>query len=322
MLLEMQNKIKSYQKTKSRHITLKKISVTIHSAHIICREVSLDLNGRLRTTPYVDAYWYYGKPRQWIIYNLMKSSRTKFKYALRKCKNNEKTILADKLVTQLNNKSDKEFWKEIKTKTNSRVKLPNKINNASGDKQILQLWKTHMNIFNCVNKSNCSNTYDELQGNHILFSSDMIDDEEITIPSQDRNREVPDLPDFDIRDEQTLSNTQREDWLLPQEHLHGARPRQTGRERPPVIDNRPLMDAMKNTAVRNPSRTLLLSPGRRILMEEEIFTPPRGAARPLSLRVYHVRYKPYLDLSLMVFRKTDYEMVVSVRRTLGRRWIC
>ena len=148
------------------------------------------------------------------------------------------------------------------------------------------------------------------------------DDEEITIPSQDRNREVPDLPDFDIHDEQTLSNTQREDWLLPQEHLHGARLRQTGREHPPVIDNRPLMDATENTAVRKPSRTLLLSPGRRILMEEEIFTPPKGAARPLSLRVYHVRYEPYLNLSLMVFRRTIYEMAVSVRRTLGRRWIC
>ena len=52
------------------------------------------------------------------------------------------------------------------------------------------------------------------------------DDEEITIPSQDRNREVPDIPDFDIRDEQTLENTQREDWLLPTEPMHGARPRQ------------------------------------------------------------------------------------------------
>ena len=37
------------------------------------------------------------------------------------------------------------------------------------------------------------------------------DDEEITIPSQDRNKEVSDVPDSDIRDEQTLSNTQRED---------------------------------------------------------------------------------------------------------------
>ena len=60
------------------------------------------------------------------------------------------------------------------------------------------------------------------------------DDEEITIPWQDKYRNVPDIPDSDIRDEQTLSNTQREDWLLPTEPMHGARPRQTGRDRPPV----------------------------------------------------------------------------------------
>ena len=101
------------------------------------------------------------------------------------------------------------------------------------------------------------------------------EDEEITMPSQDRNKEVSDKPDSDIHDEQTLSNTQREDWLLPKEHLHGARPRKTGFERPPVMDNRPLMNAMDNTTVRDPSRTLLLPPGRRVLMEEEIFTPPR-----------------------------------------------
>ena len=144
------------------------------------------------------------------------------------------------------------------------------------------------------------------------------DDEEVTIPSQDRNREVPDFPDSDIRDEQTLSNTQREDLLLPTEPLHGARPRQTGREQPPVIDNRPPMDATgKKNAVRKPSRTFLLSPGRRILMEEEGFTPPRGAVRPLSLRVHHVRY-----LSLMVFRRTVYGMAVSARKILSRWWIC
>ena len=77
------------------------------------------------------------------------------------------------------------------------------------------------------------------------------DDEEVMIPSQDRNREVPDFSDIDIPDEQTLSNTQREDWLLPTEHLHGARPRQTGRERPPVIDNRPPIDATGGAAIRN-----------------------------------------------------------------------
>ena len=95
------------------------------------------------------------------------------------------------------------------------------------------------------------------------------DDEEAMIPSQDKYGKVPDIPNSDIHDEQTLSNTQREDWLLPTEPMHGARPRQTGREHPPVIDN------PGNTAVRNPSRTFLLSPGRRTSMEE-VFTPPRG----------------------------------------------
>ena len=136
------------------------------------------------------------------------------------------------------------------------------------------------------------------------------DDEEVTIPSQDRNKEVPDFPDIDIHDEQTLSNTQREDWLIPTEPLHGARPRQTGRERPPVIDNRPPMDATGGAAVRKPGRTLRLSPGRQILMEEEVITLPRGggASGPLSLRVHHVQY---LNLSLMIFRRTVYGMVVA-----------
>ena len=51
------------------------------------------------------------------------------------------------------------------------------------------------------------------------------DDEEVTIPSQDRNRDISNFPDTDIRDEETLSNTQRQDWLLPMEPLHGACPR-------------------------------------------------------------------------------------------------
>ena len=35
------------------------------------------------------------------------------------------------------------------------------------------------------------------------------DDEEITIPLQDKNREVPDIPDSDNRDEQTVKYTTR-----------------------------------------------------------------------------------------------------------------
>ena len=49
------------------------------------------------------------------------------------------------------------------------------------------------------------------------------DDEEIKIPSQDNAG----IRKVDVRNEQ-LENTQGEDWLLPTESRHGARPRQTG----------------------------------------------------------------------------------------------
>ena len=79
-----------------------------------------------------------------------------------------------------------------------------------------------------------------------------------------------------------MSNTQREDWLLTNEPMHGARPRQTGREGPPVIDNQPPTDATGGAAVRQPGRTLLLSPGRHNLMAEEVATPPRGGGGGVS----------------------------------------
>ena len=87
-----------------------------------------------------------------------------------------------------------------------------------------------------------------------------------------------------------------------------------------MIDNQPPMDATGGAAVRKPGRTLLLSPGRQILMEEEVITPPRGGGvRPLSLRVHHVGYEQYLNLSLMIFRRTVYGMAVCVKRILCGR---
>ena len=136
------------------------------------------------------------------------------------------------------------------------------------------------------------------------------DDEEVMIPSQDKNKKVPDIPNSDIRDEQTLSNTQQEDWLLPTEPMHGARPRQTGRERPPVIEIQHLGMLRDFPVV---ARTADFRGKRRYSHRRG------GAVRPPSLRVYHVRYELYLNLFRMVFRRTGYEMTV---RTLGRRWIC
>ena len=137
------------------------------------------------------------------------------------------------------------------------------------------------------------------------------DDEEITIPSQDRDRKIADVRNIDIRDEQS-ENTQQEDWLLPTEPMHGARPRQTGGERLPAMENPVFRDEAEIYVVQRPSGTLRLSPGWRIVMEEETFTPPRGGGgvQPLSLRVCNERY-------LKLFRRTDREKLQVAGRDAG-----
>ena len=53
-------------------------------------------------------------------------------------------------------------------------------------------------------------------------------DDEVTLLRHRRNTDVTDILDSDIRDG---LDTQREDWLLQTESLHGARPRWITRER-------------------------------------------------------------------------------------------
>ena len=87
-------------------------------------------------------------------------------------------------------------------------------------------------------------TADQMESGHRkLDYGTPTDDEDVTLPPHNRATEVPDNPDTDIRDRQAMSDTQREDWLLQTEPLHGARPRQTSRERPPVIEDRPPLEA-------------------------------------------------------------------------------
>ena len=102
------------------------------------------------------------------------------------------------------------------------------------------------------------------------------DDDEVTLPPHDRATEVLDFPDTDICDRQTLFDTQREDWLIQTEPLHGARPRWPGREQPPVIEDQPLLEAAGGVDGQKPDQAPLFSPGRPILMEEKVKTPPRG----------------------------------------------
>ena len=83
-----------------------------------------------------------GKPRNGQIYELMCKTRSKFKYMLRKCKRKKNSFLADKLTKKFSDKNDKEFWRDIKNMTNSKVPLPNMVDNAKGA-EIPVFWKHH-----------------------------------------------------------------------------------------------------------------------------------------------------------------------------------
>ena len=105
-------------------------------------------------------------------------------------------------------------------------------------------------------------------------------DDGITLLRHKRDTDVTDILGSDIRDG---LDTQREDWLLQTEALHGARPRRITRERPrPIGDQTGVMnlEAAGGTGGRQLEhhgfQAPLLSPERQILMEVEVITPPRG----------------------------------------------
>ena len=106
------------------------------------------------------------------------------------------------------------------------------------------------------------------------------DDEEVTLLPHKRDTDVPDNPVSDVRDGPDTSDTQREDWLLQTEPLHGARPRRNERERPPLINDRAGVLDLEAVGCRKVDQhgiqAPLLSLERQILLEEEVTTPPRG----------------------------------------------
>ena len=93
----------------------------------------------------------FGKPRQGPVHELMRSTRLRFKYALRQCQSRQETARADALARNLSSKDMTSFWKSIKTINNKRIPLASTINGVTGEHDISELWKDHYSgILNCV----------------------------------------------------------------------------------------------------------------------------------------------------------------------------
>ena len=83
------------------------------------------------------------RPRQGSIYHAMRSSRARFKYALRQCKWDERLIVSEKLADHMKNHEINDFWKNIRKHSKSKSALSNCIDGVTGENAIADLWRDH-----------------------------------------------------------------------------------------------------------------------------------------------------------------------------------
>ena len=84
----------------------------------------------------------------------MRSSKSRFKYALRAVKRSEEAIRADAMASNLlNNDYDSLFWTNVKKLNSSNAIISNLIDGTSGESNITNLWKKH--FCNILNANTC-----------------------------------------------------------------------------------------------------------------------------------------------------------------------
>ena len=162
----------------SEHKVFKPGSVNKYKIRPGWNDIASDLYNSSRE--YLKLWIQADKPRNGWIHDAMVRSRLRFKYANRKLKRNEAKIRSDKLGDALlSEKSKNDFWKETRKIKCSKTPLPTSIEGASGDDDILKLWKKHYTeLFNCLKETSRANkNYDS----EIEYSDNMlVNTEDIT----------------------------------------------------------------------------------------------------------------------------------------------
>ena len=118
----------------------------------------------------------FGKPRQGPIYEMMKSSRARSKRAIRFIKRHQEDLRSESLARNLSSGNPNKFWSEIKKLNNSKISLPDSIDEARGAADITDFWKRqYYDLFNCLNRGR-TETYEVSYSEDILVSITEIDD--------------------------------------------------------------------------------------------------------------------------------------------------
>ena len=122
-----------------------------------------------------------GKPRTGPIHELMKISKTKFKYGLRQCKKDAASHVSNKLAHSLLTKDSKAFWKGIKSISNKDeyVTIADTIDGITGPENITEMWrqkyKTLLNSSKSCQASHQRNTITVTEDRIWLTSHEITD---------------------------------------------------------------------------------------------------------------------------------------------------
>ena len=121
-----------------------------------------------------------GKPRDTnnSFFREMNSSRAKFKLTLQYIKRHENQMRQEAIANALCDDSEGNFWKEIKKLTPNNVPLPTSIEDATGKKEVTELWKTHFKqLLNCLSGRDIKDLSYECQYNsNMLISPGELED--------------------------------------------------------------------------------------------------------------------------------------------------
>ena len=96
---------------------------------------------------------FWGKPHQGPYHHWMKTTRARFKLALRYCKQHEDMLRADALANSLSYKQHDKFWKLVNKFNNSKAtKFVQVIDGCTGEEAIAERWRAHYEqLYNSIN---------------------------------------------------------------------------------------------------------------------------------------------------------------------------
>ena len=149
----------------------------------------------LLETPYNEAHNAYlvwrstNRPRSGPVHKWMKRTRAKFKYAQKVAKRNlfEDTFRSDAMAAKFYTGDIKGFWKCVKDYNTGPIAHSNKVDNASGPKEIASMWQKHYtNLFNSVHESK--------KKSEVLSYCQNINANEINVTTTEMYEAVAELP--------------------------------------------------------------------------------------------------------------------------------